>query len=315
MNNDPINLAALEQRIFLFVSAFSCACWLLITPINLSAQISLLLVCVAIFGLPHGALDPLLANQLRLTNTTARISLFIALYCLIAVLVIIVWWHFPTFGLLAFLCYGAWHFSDDWKSDLGAEARSLTALGLIAMPALFHPDETAMIFSLLTGQPMNWLTEALHVAGLIATAGIVLTAISLRQRNQPLAAELTAIVATAALLPPLLFFLVFFCFLHSLRNIRITVSKLHAPRLHLYQAAAIYTGLATTIGIVVFNALHTQLAVDTLLLRIIFIGLAALTVPHLLLHLVAALQTRLETRKTQLINTGPMDGSAPDTAK
>ena len=162
---------------------------------------------------------------------------------------------------------------------------------------------------------MNRLTEALHVAGLIATAGIVLTAISLRERNQPLAAELATIVATAVVLPPLLVFLVFFCFLHSLRNIRITVSKLHVPRLRLYQAAAVYTGLATAIGIVVFSALHTQLAVDTLLLRIIFIGLAALTVPHLFLHLVAALQTRLETRKNQLINTEPMSGSAPDTAK
>lgn len=315
MNNDSTNLTSPEQRIFLFVSAFSCAYWLLVTPISLSAQLSLLMVCVTIFGLPHGALDPLLANQLRLANTAARTALFVALYCSIAVLVLIIWWHFPTFGLLAFLSYGAWHFSDDWRSHLGAEARSLTALGLIAMPALFHPDETAMIFSLLTGQPMNWLIEALHVAGLIATAGIVFTAISLRQRNQLLAAELATIVATAVLLPPLLFFLVFFCFLHSLHNIRITVSKLHVPRLRLYQAAFLYTGLAIAIGIVVFNALHTQLAVDTLLLRIVFIGLAALTVPHLLFHLVAALQTRFETRKTQLINTEPMGRSAPDTAK
>ena len=295
---------AFEQPLFLIAAVIAMLLLSITGPIDLTTQLVLLVINVVIFGLPHGALDPLVANQDKIVSTRkAGILLFLLIYLAALTPILFLWWQVPEIALVSFLMYGAWHFAHDWSGELTAEARTLCGLGLICLPALFHSTETTMIFSMLTGREMDWLVHALALPGMVATAGILLTSLHLRHQNPGLAFELLLILIIAAVLPPLLFFLVYFCFLHSARNIRILIRELKFPKKQIIRVAMIYSLLATTMGIVVFFAVPEHIESQTVMLRILFIGLAALTAPHLLLHIISALYQKRTGRTEQAEHT------------
>ena len=90
--------------------------------------------------------------------------------------------------------------------------------------------------------------------------------------------------AIAAALPPLIYFAVYFCALHSIRHFTATMSAVPNGRRAL--GVAVMLSVITTLAALL--ALHlgiTGTAAETTEqgIRVIFIGLAALTVPHMIL--------------------------------
>jgi len=82
---------------------------------------------------------------------------------------------------------------------------------------------------------------------------------------------------------PLVYFALYFCALHSLRHLAGLFREAPASEQgRLWRMTFVYT-VATVVLAGVLLALWSHLPIDTLILQLVFIGLAAVTVPHMML--------------------------------
>lgn len=257
-----------------------------VSGLTLRGQVLLLAPAVAVLGLPHGALDLPMAEVLWPLRTRRDRTVFFIRYIGIAASVGLLWWLAPGAALAVFLIYSALHFSGDWRED-GPLWRVAGGASAIGAPAAFHLQEVATIFAALGpavhADTIAQITAACGLAaGACAVLAILLTG-GFAHRHLAIL-ELAAIWLGAAILPPLLFFTVYFCLLHSVRHLTLTLDAL-PDRSHALRSAAAITvvtlvGAGVGVGLLVLGA---QVDAETSLMRVLFIGLAALTVPHMVL--------------------------------
>ena len=91
-----------------------------------------LLIGVSLFGLPHGALDPLIAQRAELWTGPLGFIAFNAAYIAIAALTVAIWLLVPAIALAGFLLISAWHFAGDWFDREAVVARLATATSILA---------------------------------------------------------------------------------------------------------------------------------------------------------------------------------------
>lgn len=241
-------------------------------------------VIVVFFGMPHGAFDAVLFSQAWPKDCLSRKQNFIVDYVCVAALVVAFWAFNPGESLCAFLAVSALHFSGDWERDIPYLTRIIVGASLLAFPALFHEQSVRWIF--------QWLVPAGDAASLAAglrTCALGLlplaaAAIALNLRNSPMATlEAAIVLALAIAATPLTFFLAYFCGLHSIRHllqVRETLNERMAGSLF---ALAFPYALAAALAIAAGAAAASfSLPLGGALLGSLFIGLAALTVPHML---------------------------------
>jgi len=272
---------AIETLLYLGISAIAVAALLLDLPMPAaSVQVMLLAVSVALIGLPHGALDPLLAKRGGLIKNWRGAAAFHVAYVGTAASVLALWMIEPVWLLTVFLLYSAYHFAGDWTSR-PLLARSALGAALLSVPAVAHPSDVSDIYALLaseTGRQIadvqHWLAPAWFSVIGAACAGL------LAKKRFWHAAEIATVGISAMLLPPLVFFLLYFCGLHSPRHF-LHVWQACADKPQAAKVAAIYT--AATLVIAILAALAFPGEIAATLQRIVFIGLAALTVPHMIL--------------------------------
>ena len=251
---------------------------------DLITQLFILAPAVAILGLPHGALDLPIAQTLWPLNGWRGKLRFVSLYLGLSLLLIITWIFLPGPALFVFLIYSAFHFSGDWD-DSGIILRFSGGAATVGAPALFQTEEVATLFSQLAPE------SAAHSAAiLLAVMGgmflcmFVATIIVWPQFRTRAASEQGIIWISAACLTPLIYFVIYFCILHSIRHFSNAIASLEDPRQGLRVALLLsgVTVLAGFIGFLVLQGTKPEL-LEQSVLRIIFIGLAALTVPHMIL--------------------------------
>jgi Brp/Blh family beta-carotene 15,15'-monooxygenase len=121
---------------FVGAATASVAVMAVVQP-DLRLQVLLLFPFVAIFGLPHGALDLPIAQAIWPLKGWKGVSRFVALYLGLAGAVVLAWIYFPGFSLFAFLIYSAIHFAGDWD-DAPVILRWTGGAATIGAPALFH---------------------------------------------------------------------------------------------------------------------------------------------------------------------------------
>jgi len=279
-----------ETLVFLAIAALAVV--LVITgPTVDDHRIAVLLAAaVVIGGLPHGALDPWIAWRAALWRTWRGAVVFHVVYIAAAASVVVGWLAAPAAGLALFLAVSAWHFAGDWP--LPSVLRPLVGTALLAFPAWHWPVEVEHLLTLLGGEGGKTLAGVLGDAGPALTLVALLAAAGLAIRKATLAAlELTTLATLGTLLPPLAYFVVYFCFLHSPRHLRQAAAGANAhTRRRLLAVIALYTALA----LFCFASASPWLADiasprwDDDLVRIVFIALAALTVPHMCVMALAA---------------------------
>ncbi len=252
------------------------------TP-SLATQLALLVPLVAVLGVPHGALDIRMASRLwPLERTRARLAFGLG-YLAVAAAVLGLWLLVPGVALVAFLLYSAAHFAGDWRGELPLVARLAAGAAVVALPAWRFEGEVAGLFAGLGPAAVAEAAAALlHVTAPWAAA--VAGAGAIAQRRGGAGLELTALVALAIAAPPLIYFVVYFCGLHSPRHFVDTLAQLGLGRRH-GVAAALPLTAATLAGAGIAAALLLQRGVsaEAVALETVFIGLAALAVPHMLL--------------------------------
>lgn len=276
--------APVWQTVIFAASAMFASIAQLTLNLDLRQQLLLLAPLVAILGLPHGALDLPVAEALwPLKGWRGKLK-FVSVYLGLVATVIAAWVLVPGIALIAFLSYSVVHFSDDW-SRAASSLRWTGGLATIGAPALMQHSTVTRLFSQLA--PSNVAAVCANVAavgGVLALCMLIGTLLFKPQARGQAAVEQVILWCSAAVLPPLVFFAVYFCGLHSVRHFRATLAALPQAR-RAMNTAVILSGLvaiaALTVILVTEDSLQTMSQGTGM--RVIFIGLAALTVPHMIL--------------------------------
>lgn len=260
----------------------------------LGLQVVVLGVLVAVLGLPHGALDPLIARRLGLWSTPWGLAGFNVAYLAVVAAVVGLWFLFPVASLVAFLLVSAAHFGSDWNGSRSLWLRLITGIGLLSLPALGHRAEVAELYEILA--PGG--TAVADVQALIAPFAVIgmLVAAVIAFRSRPHeAVEIVLAASLAFVAPPLVFFAIYFCALHSARHLREGYAVERGGGRFAAAIAVIYTLVPILMGALFVIAVSGGASLDASLTRLIFIGLAGLTVPHM--ALVALSERRARTTR------------------
>lgn len=232
-------------------------------------------------GVPHGALDPLAAREAGLARTPAGLAVFFTGYVGLAAAVVAAWLAAPATALAVFLLVSAWHFGGDWFAGR-ALARLAAGLSLLSLPAVLHAETVADLYAVLSGEPARAI--AAFQAGL-APAVLVLWALAagLAARDHVRSAlEIAAAGVAALVLHPLIFFAVYFALLHSPRHMA-SLWRGARDRGRFLRAAFIYSAITFAAAALAVTLLWPAGRPDAAVLQVVFIGLAALTAPHMAL--------------------------------
>ena len=162
------------------------------------------------------------------------------------------------------------------------------ALGSVPIltPIIFHTDDVFSLFNVL-------LSTKLHNPefSLILQYLYVLTiAIIVFTYARSLTLLYALLLVNFIFLPPLLSFVLYFCFHHSLRHYLEALgdSKLFDKKIPLARYALLFLFLtvAFTLGAILMLSTVSQISLESAIIKYIFITLACLTLPHLLLNII-----------------------------
>lgn len=267
----------------------------------LPVQAAVLGVLVATLGLPHGALDPLIARRAGLWRTPLGFAGFNLGYLAIVVLVVGVWLLAPAASLVGFLLVSGIHFGADWNSGRSVVLRSLTGVGLLTLPAFAHHEEVAGIYRTLAGSGGGVIADVQSWLGPAAIVAMLIGAVLALRRRPTDALEILLATTLALIAPPLIFFALYFCALHSARHLRHGFAEERGSG----RLAVLIIVVYTAVPIVAVGILTAVFAGDFApggslaggwIIRLVFIGLAALTVPHMMVIAVGELRGRRKSR-------------------
>ena len=244
------------------------------------------IIIILFIGLPHGAADILIAKRL-FRNSYIHILLFILAYSLIALIVGIIWLIIPTISLLIFLLISISHFGlmDTYKSrslPFRYIRAGLYGFTPIIIPLVFHTHEVNLLFSLLL---FSNKFEIINYILFLFPLWIIGNLIFLYKGGMDTKFELLEIFIISIILiilPPLWGFAVYFCMIHSSRhsiNVYFTLEKLSTTD----RVSLILIIFASLLFIFLGAYLISTNNFDDSLIRLTFISLAALTIPHIIL--------------------------------
>lgn len=259
--------------------------WMPLT-LSLQGQVLLLLIPITLLGLPHGAMDAPIAAASGLCRTPVRAVLFHVGYLGLAGLVVAAWIAAPVLALAAFLLISAWHFGGDWDTDDQIIPRFAAGCALLSMPSILYADDVVALFVMLSGPQATGIVSVMPPLGALSIALLVRWYWLHRAGRTLSVLECAAALIPGLVLPPLWFFALYFCWLHSPRHL---IAHWPQVRARLSRQTAILVLSAYTAGTVMVavtaSALIESVPIDGTapLVRLLFIGLAALTVPHMAL--------------------------------
>ncbi|KQV25942.1 Brp/Blh family beta-carotene 15,15'-dioxygenase [Yonghaparkia sp. Root332] len=303
----------LETYLFTGVAVATVLAFLLADPEPpLVVQIAAIAILAALLGIPHGALDPLVARRLGLWRGPVGFGVFNLVYTAAAVAVIGLWLVAPLPSLVLFLVVSAVHFGGDWMRERSPWLRSLAGAALLSLPAFRDEDAVAGLYATLAGEGARSVAAAQAAIGLPLLVLLLGLAVLAARRAPHEAVELGLVALLALTTPPLVFFIVYFCTLHSARHLREGfVEERAQPRRLTALVVVAYTVIPLAAAALFLTATAGTASLDDQLLRVVFIGLAALTVPHMAL---IALGDRALRRAAAAAATDAADASEPERA-
>jgi beta-carotene 15,15'-dioxygenase len=279
-----MNVQRIQGAFFCLLALLATCGTQLIGRFSSQTELILLAALIVILGIPHGALDTLFARRLYGIQTLWGWLGFSAIYLLLAGLVVGLWLLAPAGFLIGFLVISAVHFSGDPAAGTPQISRLLYAGTVLIFPSFFYAPEMSQLFGHLVGRDaarvvsagLGWLAWPWCVA-------VSLAVFERLRRDWLTALEITAVSLLALLTPPLVAFTVFFCGMHSARHILRTAEYSGRSEIRLLAAAALLPMLAVLLASAVAWYFLRDTALDARVVQIVFVGLAALTVPHMAL--------------------------------
>ncbi len=249
-------------------------------------------------GISHGALDHLKGTKLLKIYKYRSISLFYVSYIFVGLSVIIFWLIFPKLILMIFLIVASYHFGKEDSEFINSSSNFeliyfLKGCVIVVAPLIFHKSETLAIFEYLNFEIFDsfLITNAFLWSILILSfmANILISLNKNFEIKSLLLMDYISILILNYFLNPLLAFTIYFCFLHSARhsfklsNELNKISLIEGLKKFALKAIPL-TILTAFLFIISLIIIKNYYALDNAISKIIFIGLASLTFPHILLE-------------------------------
>ena len=303
MSNKVKKINLNHSFIFFFVVNIFCILLFKFNNLNISPILCLLLILI--IGVSHGSLDHIKGKRLlRLFNLKST-YIFYVTYILISVTIVVTWILLPSITLILFLTIASYHFGKEDTQFLINDRSYFTQMLyffkgflIILAPLYFHFQETIAIFKLLLidnevfYSSLNFIeTNNVIQIGIFCStlSSIFLFLKNFEIKKFVIFLDYFSILILNYYLSPLIAFTVYFCFLHSIRHsISLAIdldpnSLINGFRLFVKKALPL-TILTAVFSFIALYLLSYSNNLDSAILKIIFIGLASLTFPHILLE-------------------------------
>ncbi len=265
----------------------------------------ILFICLFLIlsiGISHGALDNYKANKLLTIYKLKSKAIFFAIYIFISALVIFIWNLYSSYALLAFLIVASYHFGLEDTSFLHKGNSFLDHIFylikgslIIFTPLFFHFDETLKIFEVLMVSKIfltflefeHWI---INVCLFISILGYFYFIFKNQFKDfEILLLDMLSIIILNYIFSPLIAFTIYFCFLHSIRHIISLSYELDkndfSNGVKIFIKKALPLTLVTAILYLFATfVLSKSYGLNDVIIKVIFIGLASLTFPHILLE-------------------------------
>jgi len=303
MNNKIKKINLNHSFIFFFIVNIFCNLIFKFSILNISSILCLLLILI--IGVSHGSLDHIKGKKLLELFNLKSTYIFYITYILISIVVIANWILLPSITLILFLIIASYHFGKEDTQFLINDKSYFTQILyflkgflIILAPLYFHFQETITIFKLLLiDNEMFYLSLNFIETNKVIQIGIIfstLSSIFLFLKNFEIKKfviflDYFSILILNYYLSPLLAFTIYFCFLHSIRHSISLAIELDPNSIANGFGLFVKKALPLTIltGVFSFIALYllsNSYNLDSAILKVIFIGLASLTFPHILLE-------------------------------
>ena len=261
---------------------------------------SLLLVSLLLIlsiGISHGSLDHIKGKKLLKILGFKSSVVFYFGYIFVGLTTIIIWLLFPKLLLFLFLLIAAFHFGKE-DSEFINKRKNFELIYffkgslIIVAPLLFHKNETLSIFKSLnfditTSFLIN--NEILYFFILLSfISNIFLSLNKSFDAKSLLFMDFLSILILNYFLNPVLAFTFYFCFLHSIRHSISLIKEINTnlkKGLPIFIKKALPLTIITIFGyIFALYILNNYNELSESIYKVIFIGLASLTFPHILLE-------------------------------
>lgn len=283
-------------------------------------ELAVLFGAVLLLGIPHGAIDHLVASEVYGLDATVKDQAkFYVFYLLMMLIYGALWVVFPVACLLLFLMFAIYHFGQSDLEYLGLPAPDRYALYvsrgvlLIGLPIVAHLEVVSPIFVQIAGLDLlgyPWLADhaTAWTAGVVLQHVMITGGLAVRHRIKRAAvgretlniALLTALFLVAN---PLVAFAIYFGFWHSLGHILELVRYFNRQGEPMsvwsfYRKAAAFT-VMSVVGLLMLYALNSAFGLEEHMISLLFILIAVLTLPHMVI-----VERFYQDKKVSLSTTG-----------
>ena len=250
---------------------------------------------ISVIGVSHGSFDHIKGYKLMKFYKINNRYLFYPIYIFCCLLVIFFWKMFPFISLILFLLVASYHFGKE-DSCVGSVIKKkfinilylLKGLLVVIAPLLLHTEETLQIFQILNVNLLlpheNYLLVSLLIS--FIANWIIMNA---SNNGGFFLADWLTILTLNIFFSPLVAFTIYFCFLHSVRHSFGLIYEMNKKNFksglnNFVKKALPLTIVTAVLFILSVYILTNYYVLDDAILKVIFIGLASLTFPHILLE-------------------------------
>jgi Brp/Blh family beta-carotene 15,15'-monooxygenase len=254
-------------------------------------------------GISHGSLDHIKGRKVLNFYKINNILFFYITYIIASLAILILWFLLPTTTLFIFLLVASYHFGKE-DSEIMEPGESfllkfvffLKGSLIISAPLFFHFNETIFIFELLNFNInlLSFLSDRgligiIFYSSLVSNVYFLIGKRSCYNNFGFVFLDLFSINLLYYLLSPLTAFTLYFCFIHSFRHSVSLIDQLDRNNFKKgFEKFTLKALPLTIITAILFlfavYFLKNYYVIDAAISKVIFIGLASLTFPHILLE-------------------------------
>jgi len=259
---------------------------------------------IATIGVSHGAYDGKKGEILFNNKLKNWKFIFYFTYVALVILVFVFWYLNPLISLIIFLFVSSLHFGKedleiylDKKNKYHLFIFFLKGSLIILLPLFFNFEQTNIIFNtilfskdyvLLSNNYIKFFLILNLLMQVLFYLYIYLKKKLTRDDFIAIIFEIFLIIMVFYLFAPIVAFTLYFCFMHSLKNILLISNELNPI---LFKGFQIFVKQSLFLTLITFFILFICLIfltklnfLENSIEKIIFIGLASLTLPHIILH-------------------------------